>query len=145
MDDIYREQILEHARYPHNFGTLDHPTISHEEYNPLCGDRVRIDLLIEDGVIADVRGVGLGDAEHAADVRFSGKGCAISQASASMLTDEIKGMDVETAKAFSKDDLLMLIGIPLSKNPTRLKCALLSLKALKAGLYGVGSVDVDDE
>ncbi|MGQ9927051.1 MAG: Fe-S cluster assembly sulfur transfer protein SufU [Chloroflexaceae bacterium] len=131
MDDIYREQILEHARYPHNFGTLDHPTISHEEYNPLCGDRVRIDLLIEDGVIADVR--------------FSGKGCAISQASASMLTDEIKGMDVETAKTFSKDDLLMLIGIPLSKNPTRLKCALLSLKALKAGLYGVGSVDVDDE
>ncbi|MGB9631978.1 MAG: Fe-S cluster assembly sulfur transfer protein SufU [Chloroflexaceae bacterium] len=131
MDDIYREQILEHARYPHNFGTLEHPTVSHEEYNPLCGDRVRIDLLIEDGVIADVR--------------FSGKGCAISQASASMLTDEIKGMNVETAKAFSKDDLLALIGIPLSKNPTRLKCALLSLKALKAGLYGVASVDVDDE
>ncbi len=131
MDDIYREQILEHARYPHNFGTLEQPTVSHEEYNPLCGDRVRIDLLIEDGVIADVR--------------FSGKGCAISQASASMLTDEIKGMDVETAKAFSKDDLLTLIGIPLSKNPTRLKCALLSLKALKAGLYGVASVDVDDE
>lgn len=130
MDDIYREQILEHARYPHNFGTLEHPTVSHEEYNPLCGDRVRIDLLIEDGVIADVR--------------FSGKGCAISQASASMLTDEIKGMNVETAKAFSKDDLLALIGIPLSKNPTRLKCALLSLKALKAGLYGVESVDVDD-
>lgn len=131
MDDIYREQILEHARYPHNYGTLEHPTISHEEYNPLCGDRVRIDLLIEDGVIADVR--------------FSGKGCAISQASASMLTDEIKGMDVERAKAFSKDDLLMLIGIPLQKNPTRLKCALLSLKALKAGLYGVGSADVEDE
>lgn len=103
MDDIYREQILEHARYPHNFGTLDHPTISHEEYNPLCGDRVRIDLLIEDGVIADVR--------------FSGKGCAISQASASMLTDEIKGMDVETAKAFSKDDLLMLIGIRSARTP----------------------------
>lgn len=131
MDDIYREQILEHARYPHNYGTLEHPTISHEEYNPLCGDRVRIDLLIEDGVIADVR--------------FSGKGCAISQASASMLTDEIKGMDVERAKAFSKDDLLMLIGIPLQKNPVRLKCALLSLKALKAGLYGVGSADVEDE
>ncbi|MFQ3662359.1 MAG: Fe-S cluster assembly sulfur transfer protein SufU [Chloroflexaceae bacterium] len=131
MDDIYREQILEHARYPHNYGTLEHATISHEEYNPLCGDRVRIDLLIENGVIADVR--------------FSGRGCAISQASASMLTDEIKGMAVETAKTFSKDDLLALIGIPLSKNPTRLKCALLSLKALKAGLYGVGSVDVDDE
>ncbi len=131
MDDIYREQILEHARYPHNYGTLEHATISHEEYNPLCGDRVRIDLLIENGVIADVR--------------FSGRGCAISQASASMLTDEIKGMAVETAKTFSKDDLLALIGIPLSKNPTRLKCALLSLKALKAGLYGVGSVDADDE
>ncbi len=131
MDDIYREQILEHARYPHNYGTLEGATCSHEEHNPLCGDRVRIDLLIADGVIADVR--------------FSGRGCAISQASASLLTDAVKGMPVEAAKAFGKDDLLELIGIPLSKNPTRLKCALLPLKALKVGLYGVESVDFDDE
>ena len=131
MEDIYREQILEHSKRPHNSGTLPNPTVSHEEHNPLCGDRVRIDLLIEDGVIADVR--------------FAGKGCAISQASASLLTDEIKGKSVEEAKAFSKDDLLDLIGIPLAKNPVRLKCALLSLKTLKAGLYGVGVVDDEDE
>lgn len=124
MEDMYRELILEHAKHPHNFGTLEQPTASQEEYNPLCGDRVRIDLQIEGDLITDVR--------------FSGRGCAISQASASLLTDEIKGMRVEDAKAFGKDDLLELIGIPLSKNPTRLKCALLSLKALKVGLYGTG-------
>lgn len=128
---MYREQILEHSKYPHNFGTLETPSISREEHNPLCGDRVRLDLQIADGVITDVR--------------FSGRGCAISQASASLLTDELVGMSVDTAKAYSKDDLLDLIGIPLSKNPVRLKCALLSLKALKAGLYGVGHVHEEDE
>ena len=130
-DDMYREVILEHAKHPHNFGTLEGASISHEEHNPLCGDKVRIDLLIEDGTIADVR--------------FSGRGCAISQASASLLTDELCGMPVEQAKRYSKDDLLELIGIPLSKNPTRLKCALLSLKALKAGLYGVGARHEDED
>jgi len=129
-DDMYREVILEHAKYPHNFGTLEGASVSHEELNPLCGDKVRIDVLIADGVIADVR--------------FSGRGCAISQASASLLTDELRGMPVEQAKLYSKDDLLELIGIPLSKNPTRLKCALLSLKALKAGLYGVGELHEDE-
>jgi nitrogen fixation NifU-like protein len=130
MDDIYREQILDHAKHPHNAGTLEHPDISHEEHNPLCGDRVRIDLQINDDTITDIR--------------FTGRGCAISQASASLLTDEIKGMSVERAKQYSKDELLELIGIPLQKNPVRIKCALLSLKTLKAGLYGVESVD-DDE
>ena len=129
MDDMYREQILEHAKHPHNFGSLEGATISHEEHNPLCGDRVRIDLRIENETIADVR--------------FSGRGCAISQASASLLTDAIKGMPVEEARAFSRADLLDLIGIPLEKNPVRIKCALLSLKTLKAGLYGVASVDDD--
>ncbi|MEI6778709.1 MAG: iron-sulfur cluster assembly scaffold protein [Chloroflexales bacterium] len=131
MDDIYREQILEHSKYPHNFGSLDTPSISHEELNPLCGDKVRMDVQIADGVITDVR--------------FSGKGCAISQASASLLTDELVGMSVDAAKVYSKDDLLELIGIPLGKNPVRLKCALLSLKALKAGLYGVGHIHDDEE
>lgn len=131
MDDLYQQQILEHAKYPHNFGTLEGATVSHEEHNPLCGDRVRIDLLIED--------------DHIADVRFSGRGCAISQASASLLTDEVKGMRVDTAKALGKDDLLELIGLPLSKNPTRLRCALLALKALKVGLYGTAQIQDDDD
>ncbi|RRR67693.1 MAG: SUF system NifU family Fe-S cluster assembly protein [Candidatus Viridilinea halotolerans] len=130
MDDLYQQQIIEHARHPHNFGTLDGATIVHEEHNPLCGDKVRIELIIEADVITDVR--------------FSGQGCAISQASASLLTDELKGMRVATAKAYHKDDLLELIGIPLNKNPTRLRCALLSLKALKVGLYGVGHIHDDD-
>jgi nitrogen fixation protein NifU and related proteins len=129
MEDLAREQILEHARYPHNYGRLDGPTLSHEEHNPLCGDRVRIDLLIEGDTVADVR--------------FSGKGCAISQASASMLTDAVKGLSVERAKAFSKEELLDLIGLPLGNNPARLKCALLSLKALKAGLYGSADAGAD--
>ena len=130
MEDMYRELILEHSKRPHNSGKLPEPSTSHEEHNPLCGDRIRMDLLIRDGVIADVR--------------FSGKGCAISQAAASMLTDEVKGMPVEQAKEFSKDDLLDLIGIPLDKNPVRLKCALLSLKVLKVNLYGTAPLD-DEE
>lgn len=131
MDDLYREHILEHYKYPSNKGVLESPTISHEETNPLCGDRVRIDLLIDNDVIQDIR--------------FSGEGCAISMASASMLTEEIKGRTVAAAKAFSKEDLLALIGIPLDKNPARLKCALLSLKTLKAGLYGVGIGTLRDD
>ncbi|MBV1695910.1 MAG: SUF system NifU family Fe-S cluster assembly protein [Hyphomicrobiales bacterium] len=128
MDDLYRELILEHARQPHNFGTLAAPDMSHEETNPLCGDRVRIELQIADDVIVDVR--------------FSGRGCAISQAAASLLTDELRGMHVTAARALTKDDVLDLIGIPLDRNPVRIKCALLPLKTLKAGLYGVGSVEV---
>ena len=131
MDDLYREVILEHYKHPHNAGTLEQPDISHEEHNPLCGDRVRIDLQVVDGVITDVR--------------FKGRGCAISQASASLLTDEIKGMALEDAKHYSKEELLELIGIPLEKNPVRIKCALLSLKTLKAGLYGIGQDEAPDE
>lgn len=131
MDDIYRELILEHYKHPHNHGRLDGPDVSAEEHNPLCGDRIRLDLRIENDVIVEVR--------------FDGRGCAISQASASMLTDELIGMPVEDAKQFSKERLLDLIGIPLEHNPVRIKCALLSLKTLKAGLYGVGHAPDDDE
>jgi nitrogen fixation NifU-like protein len=130
MDDLYRDYILEHYRQPHNFGVVEDADASYEGSNPLCGDRITLMLGVKDGVVDRVG--------------FTGRGCAISQASASLLTDELKGMPVEQAKAYSKEDLLELIGIPLSKNPTRLKCALLSLKALKAGLYGVGAVDNDD-
>lgn len=131
MDDLYREVILEHYKYPHNAGTLDHPDISHEEQNPLCGDRIRIDLQVESGIITDVR--------------FLGRGCAISQASASLLTDELRGKSIEQACAITKEELLDLIGIPLDKNPVRIKCALLSLKTLKAGIYGIQGVPGDDD
>lgn len=121
MDDMYRELILEHYRHPRNAGTLEHPTVSREETNPLCGDRVRIDLAIESGIITDVR--------------FTGRGCAISQAATSLLTEELKGKSLEQVRALSKDDVLDLIGIPLAHNPVRIKCALLPLKAVKAGVY----------
>jgi nitrogen fixation protein NifU and related proteins len=131
MDDMYREVILEHYKYPHNAGTLEQPDITHEEHNPLCGDRIRIDLQVESGIITDVR--------------FQGRGCAISQASASLLTDELKGKSVEDVRAITKEDLLDLIGIPLDKNPVRIKCALLSLKTLKAGVYEYLGAQIEDE
>jgi nitrogen fixation NifU-like protein len=121
MSDMYRDLILEHHRYPHNFGTLDPHDVSQEEHNPLCGDRIRLDLRIVDNKIAEVA--------------FSGKGCAVSQAAASMLTDELIGMDLDQVRQYGKAELLELIGLPLDKNPVRLKCALLSLKALKVGVY----------
>jgi nitrogen fixation NifU-like protein len=118
MDDLYRDYILEHSRRPHNFGVLESPTASHEGANPLCGDRITLQLGIRDGKLAEVA--------------FTGRGCAISQASASLLTDEVKGMTVETASAYRADDLLELLGIEIS--PARLKCAMLSLETLEAAL-----------
>jgi len=129
---MYREVILEHYKHPHNAGTLEQPDISHEDSNPLCGDRIRIDLKVEGQVISEVR--------------FQGRGCAISQAAASLLTDEIVGKSIDEVRAFSKDDMLDLIGIPLDKNPVRIKCALLGLKTLKAGVYEfIGAHIGDDE
>jgi nitrogen fixation NifU-like protein len=130
MEDLYREVILDHYQNPRNYGTLEPADISYEEDNPVCGDHIRLDLRLQDGRVKDVR--------------FSGHGCAISQASASMLTEEIQGKTLDELKAFSKDDLLGLLGIPLG--PVRIKCALLSLKVLKAGAYGVtGWPDEDEE
>lgn len=130
MDDLYRELILDHYKHPHNYGTLDPADISYEDDNPLCGDRIRIDLRLD-------------DQGRVSEVRFSGKGCAISQASASMLTDEIKGKTLDELRKFSKEDLLDLLGVPLS--PVRLKCALLSLKVLKAGAYGLTTWPGEEE
>lgn len=121
MADIYREQILDHSRHPRNFGQLDAPNVSYEDTNPLCGDRVRIDLAVEDGRITDVR--------------FSGRGCAISQASASMLTEMIQGEPLERVRELSAEDMLDELGVPIS--PARVKCALLGLKVLKSGVYGL--------
>lgn len=119
--NIYEEDILDHYENPSNYGTLENPDISHEEDNPLCGDQIRIDLKVEDGVIADVR--------------FCGHGCTISLAAASMLTEEVKGQLLEEVKKLTRDDILDMLGIELG--PVRLKCGLLALKVLKAGAYGV--------
>lgn len=118
MDDLYRDYILEHYRRPHNFGVIEDATTSHEGANPLCGDRITLQLRLADGTIA---GVG-----------FTGRGCAISQASASLLTDEIKGKPVRDAAAMTSQDVLDLLGIEIS--PARLKCALLSLETLQQAL-----------
>ncbi len=124
-DQFYREYILDHYKNPRNFGRLDHPDISHEEDNPLCGDVVGMDFRVKDDVIEDIR--------------FHGRGCAISQASASLLTERLKGMSLEEAKKISKDDVLSELGIDIS--PARIKCALLSLKVLKVGAYGLADMD----
>lgn len=129
MYDLYREHILDHYQNPRNHGAIENPDISHEEYNPLCGDRLVIQLKLED--------------DHVADVKFHGEGCAISQASASMLTEAIEGKSVDELKALTKEDILDMLGIPIG--PVRLKCALLSLKALKAGVYGIPDWDFEEE
>jgi nitrogen fixation protein NifU and related proteins len=118
MDDLYRDYILDHYRHPHNFGVLETPTASYEGANPLCGDRITMMLDVEDGIVKDVA--------------FTGRGCAISQASASLLTDEIKGKPVAEVEKMTPDDLLDLIGVDIS--PARLKCALLSLDTVAHAL-----------
>ena len=123
MDEgMYREQIIDLYEHPLNFGRLEPADISYEEDNPLCGDVIQIDVRLD-------------DENRIADVKWHGQGCAISQASASLLTEEIKGKTVEEVKSYTKDELLELLGIQLSM--TRVKCALLSLKVLKAGVYGM--------
>ncbi|MFQ5341105.1 MAG: Fe-S cluster assembly sulfur transfer protein SufU [Anaerolineae bacterium] len=129
MYDLYREHILDHYQHPRNHGEIEDPDISQEEYNPLCGDRLVLQLKLDD--------------DHVADVKFHGEGCAISQASASMLTELVEGKSVDELKALSKEDILDMLGIPIG--PVRLKCALLSLKALKAGVYGIPEWDFEEE
>ena len=122
MDDLYRDYILEHYRRPHNFGVLEDANASHEGANPLCGDRITLQLRLSGGQIA---GVG-----------FTGRGCAISQASASLLTDELKGKSVDDAAKLTSADILDLLGIEIS--PARLKCALLSLETMQHALGDAG-------
>lgn len=127
MDDLYREVIIEHYKNPLYRGELDPHDLSFEDENPLCGDHLRIDLAVDDaGVVTDAR--------------FSGHGCAISQASADLLVESIIGKNVEELKSLTKDDVLDLLGLD-DLGPVRLKCALLSLKVLKGGLYGISDVE----
>jgi nitrogen fixation protein NifU and related proteins len=135
VDDFYRDEILEHYTHPHHYGRLDHPDISHEESNPLCGDRVRFEIELES------------DGKTVKDVGFSGVGCAISKASASMLSDLLIGKTLQEVRELTKDDVLEELGIELG--PVRLKCALLPLKVVKAGAYGLdgqtGDTEQEDE
>ncbi len=121
MDALYREEILEHYKFPRNRGALQHPDITYKDTNPLCGDEVQIDLSIKENRVTDVK--------------FQAKGCAISQAATSMLTDMIEGKTLDEIKQLGKKEILEALGIELG--PVRLKCALLCLKVLKSGVYGI--------
>jgi len=121
MDQLYREAILDHYKHPRRKGHIDGADIQFHDTNPFCGDEVTIELKIANGIVVDAA--------------FDGRGCAISQASASMIMEEIVGMSVADLKEWGKEEILEMLGIEIG--PVRLKCALLPLKALKAGLYGL--------
>ena len=125
MDDLYRDYILEHYRRPHNFGIVEDADASYEGANPLCGDRITLMLGVKDGIVDRVG--------------FTGRGCAISQASASLLTDEIKGKPLTEVAGIRADDMLDLLGIEIS--PARLKCAMLSHESLQHILGDLGATD----
>ncbi len=128
MDDLYREVIIDHYKNPDHRGSLEPHDISFEDENPLCGDHIRIDLRVDEkGIIKEVA--------------FDGHGCAISQSSADLLLDSIIGKSVDEVKLMDKQTVLDLLGIELG--PVRLKCALLPLKILKAGVYGLGEATDD--
>ena len=130
MDDFYRDYILDHYRNPRNFGHLEKPDVTAEDLNPLCGDTIHVELNVD-------------DAGRVSDVRFSGKGCAISQASASMLTESIKGMQLEDVAKLSKEAVLENVGIGIS--PTRMKCAMLGLRVLRSAAIGELAAWPDEE
>ncbi len=118
MDDLYKEEILDHYWNPHNAGFLENATASAHEHNVTCGDKIRMDFIV--------------DGDTVVDVRFQGEGCAISQASASMLTDKLKDLSIKQAQQMSDDDILQMLGITIS--PARMKCATLGLETMKKAL-----------
>lgn len=121
MSDLFRENILDHYQHPRCHGTIEDADVSYEDANPLCGDRIRVDVRVRD--------------ERIEQVRFSGHGCSISQAAASMLCEHVEGRTLDEVKKLTREDVLEMLGIELG--PVRLKCALLALKTLKAGVYGM--------
>jgi nitrogen fixation NifU-like protein len=131
LDDLYRQYILEHYREPRNHGHLDHPDVHVGDTNPLCGDRIEIDLRLE--------------GDRVAEVRFDGRGCAISQASASMLTEQIEGATLDALRALKPEDIFEMLGVTIG--PARQRCALLALRVLHQGIGGpyTGRFDADEE
>ncbi|MCK4726386.1 MAG: iron-sulfur cluster assembly scaffold protein [Anaerolineales bacterium] len=128
MDDLYRELIIDRYKNPIYRGELDPNDITFEDDNPLCGDHIRIDLRVDENDIVT-------------EALFSGQGCAISLASADLLLETVQGKHLDDIKVLSKENILDMLGIDLG--PVRLKCALLSLKVLKAGVYGLGEASDD--
>lgn len=120
VDPLMMDVLLDHYRHPQNFGPLEGANIVHAEGNPSCGDQIEIAVKTAGDTIEDIK--------------FRGKGCIVSQAAASILTELMKGEKLEKVRTFGKEDMLEAIGIPIG--PMRLKCALLALKVLKAGAYG---------
>jgi len=123
MEDFYRELIIERYKKPHFRGELEPNDITFEDDNPACGDHIRIDVRVDENQVVT-------------EAAFSGEGCAISLASADLLLESIIGKSIEVVKELAKEDILDMLGIELG--PVRLKCALLPLKVLKAGVYGIG-------
>jgi len=121
MDDLYRDFILEHYKRPRNFGELESHDHEAHEVNPLCGDELGVQIAVDEH-------------GHIADLRFQGHGCAISQAAASIASDELKGMTLEEVGELGADWMIELLGIPVSA--TRRKCALLNLKVVKGAVTG---------
>ncbi|MGH2582399.1 MAG: iron-sulfur cluster assembly scaffold protein [Anaerolineales bacterium] len=130
MDDLYRELIIDRYQNPRFRGTVDPHTHSYEDDNPVCGDHIKIDLRVNGNDVVE-------------EAKFSGEGCSISQASADLLMEKVAGMPLADVRKLGKQDILDLLGIELG--PVRLKCALLSLKVLKGGVYGLEEVMTLDE
>ncbi|MEM4312097.1 MAG: SUF system NifU family Fe-S cluster assembly protein [Nitrososphaerales archaeon] len=132
MSDIYREIILDYYRHPRNQGKIENPDIVARDSNPLCGDDIEIQIKLSK------------DKKSIEDIKFNGKGCAISQASVSMLTEMVQGLSLEEVKGISKEDIFEALGNP-DLGPTRVKCALLGLKVLKLGVYNYLGSKLDSE
>jgi len=130
FEQLYRELILDHYKNPHNHGLLEHADAVAEGQNPLCGDEVSVSVRLGEGDVIE-------------DVGFEGRGCAISQAATSMLTDLVKGRTAQEVATMPKDELLDEIGIPLT--PVRLKCAILGLGVLKVALHKARGTPLPEE